>query len=317
MGSTSHRTRSPTAATSSPLATTARWSTSPAAIRPPSRRRRGHRGARRRARAVDGHPLPPRGEVPPRDGGPRPTGRRRLHPAPRPHRQAGRAPDGPAAAEAAPADGRESRGSSARFADWRPRRSGCGARGPQPQCPLLATRFGLHAGLVTAVDLIRGLGVLSGIEVVEVRRRHRLVRHELRGQARRRPGPPWPTVPTSSSIHVEASDEAGHNGELEAKMQALENWDRRIIAALVEALDDLGPWRMLLLPDHPTPVRLKTHTMDSVPYLLFDSSTDGPRAASTPSRPPPSRPRCRATSSCPGWSLTRKEIARARLCSRA
>ena len=77
-------------------------------------------------------------------------------------------------------------------------------------------------------------------------------------------------------IHVEATDEAGHAGNVEEKVRALENWDRRILADLVPALDELGPWRLLLLPDHPTPLRLKTHTTDSVPYLLVDSAVDGP-----------------------------------------
>ena len=77
-------------------------------------------------------------------------------------------------------------------------------------------------------------------------------------------------------VHVEATDEAGHAGDLDEKVKALENWDRRILAGLIDGLDAIGPWRLLLLPDHPTPVRLKTHTTDSVPYLLVDSSVDGP-----------------------------------------
>ncbi|MEO7572045.1 MAG: phosphoglycerate mutase, partial [Acidimicrobiales bacterium] len=77
-------------------------------------------------------------------------------------------------------------------------------------------------------------------------------------------------------IHVEATDEAGHAGDVEEKVKALEAWDRRILADLVPGLDAMGPWRLLLLPDHATPVELKTHTTDSVPYLLVDSATDGP-----------------------------------------
>jgi len=77
-------------------------------------------------------------------------------------------------------------------------------------------------------------------------------------------------------IHVEATDEAGHAGDVEEKVRALENWDRRILPGLVEGLDALGPWRLLLLPDHPTPVDLKTHTSDAVPYLLVDAEVDGP-----------------------------------------
>ena len=76
-------------------------------------------------------------------------------------------------------------------------------------------------------------------------------------------------------IHVEATDEAGHAGDVNEKVRALENWDARILSGLVEALDRQGPWRMLLLPDHATPLALKTHTPDPVPYLLFDSTVDG------------------------------------------
>ncbi|MDQ3642038.1 MAG: phosphoglycerate mutase, partial [Actinomycetota bacterium] len=78
-------------------------------------------------------------------------------------------------------------------------------------------------------------------------------------------------------IHVEASDEAGHAGNVEEKVKALENWDRRILAPLVDALDmdDFRPWRLLLLPDHATPLALRTHTSDSVPYMLVDSEVDG------------------------------------------
>jgi 2,3-bisphosphoglycerate-independent phosphoglycerate mutase len=77
-------------------------------------------------------------------------------------------------------------------------------------------------------------------------------------------------------IHVEATDEAGHAGDVGEKVTALENWDRRILGPLVDGLDGLGDWRLLLLPDHATPLVLKTHTSDPVPYLLVDSRTDGP-----------------------------------------
>jgi len=102
-------------------------------------------------------------------------------------------------------------------------------------------------------------------------------------------------------VHVEATDEAGHAGNLEEKVTALENWDRRILSGLVEGLDALGPWRMLLLPDHPTPVRLKTHTTDSVPYLLVDSAVDGPGGIY-------SEPATAASPDVPGHSLMGKLV---------
>jgi 2,3-bisphosphoglycerate-independent phosphoglycerate mutase len=76
-------------------------------------------------------------------------------------------------------------------------------------------------------------------------------------------------------IHVEATDEAGHAGDTHEKVRSLEAWDREILADLVPALDALGPWRLLLLPDHATPLRLRTHTADPVPYVLVDSRVDG------------------------------------------
>jgi 2,3-bisphosphoglycerate-independent phosphoglycerate mutase len=148
-------------------------------------------------------------------------------------------------------------------------------QGFQPEMPSFRDQYGVHAGLCTAVDLVRGLGVLTGVDVVEVEgatgwfdtnyegKRDAALR-ALEGDT------------DLFLVHVEATDEAGHAGDLDEKLKALENWDRRILAGLVDGLDALGPWRLLLLPDHPTPVRLKTHTIDSVPYLLVDSSVDGP-----------------------------------------
>ena len=80
-------------------------------------------------------------------------------------------------------------------------------------------------------------------------------------------------------IHVEAPDEMGHQGSLERKIQAIEYLDDRVIRVIKEKMDDSGePYRMLILPDHPTPICKRTHTGDPVPYLLYDSEkeADGP-----------------------------------------
>ncbi len=73
-------------------------------------------------------------------------------------------------------------------------------------------------------------------------------------------------------LHVEATDEAGHQQNVEEKVAALEAWDRDIIGPLLEALPEFGAHRVLLLPDHATPLRLGTHTSEPVPYLFYDSS---------------------------------------------
>ena len=74
-------------------------------------------------------------------------------------------------------------------------------------------------------------------------------------------------------IHVEAPDEMGHQGSMERKIQAVENLDERVIKRLTDALYAKNvDFRLLVLPDHPTPIRVRTHTSDNVPYLLFDST---------------------------------------------
>jgi 2,3-bisphosphoglycerate-independent phosphoglycerate mutase len=149
-------------------------------------------------------------------------------------------------------------------------------QGPEPELPSFAANTGGRSGaLCTAVDLIRGLGVLTGMQVVEVEGATGWLdtNYENKRDAA------LATLAEDVDVfllHVEATDEAGHAGMLEEKVAALEAWDRRILAGLVEGLDDLGSWRLLLVPDHPTPVRLRTHTTDPVPYLLVDSDIDGP-----------------------------------------
>ena len=148
-------------------------------------------------------------------------------------------------------------------------------QGFQPQMPTFASLYGLDAALSSAVDLVRGLGVLTDIEVVDVEGMSPGYDTDYGAQ---REGALDALADGADLfiIHVEATDEAGHAGNVAEKVRALENWDTHILAGLVPALDRLGPWRLLLLPDHATPLRLKTHTADPVPYLLVDSAAAGP-----------------------------------------
>jgi 2,3-bisphosphoglycerate-independent phosphoglycerate mutase len=148
-------------------------------------------------------------------------------------------------------------------------------QGFQPEMPAFRDAYGVEAGLCTAVDLVRGLGVLTDMNVVEVEGATGWFDTNYEGKR----DAALQTLADGADlflIHVEATDEAGHAGNLDEKVTALERWDDRILRGLVQGLDAMGPWRLLLLPDHPTPIRLKTHTTDSVPYLLVDSQVDGP-----------------------------------------
>ncbi|MCY3806774.1 MAG: 2,3-bisphosphoglycerate-independent phosphoglycerate mutase [bacterium] len=153
-------------------------------------------------------------------------------------------------------------------------------QGTSPQMPSFADRYGKAAGLVSAVDLVRGLGVLTGMEVVSVPGATAWYDTNYEGK-RDAVLAGLEAGADLFVLHVEASDEAGHAGDVDEKVKSLENWDRRILTDLVAGLDSLGPWRMLLLPDHATPLELRTHTAEPVPYMLFDSQDDGPGGSYT------------------------------------
>ncbi|MFT6549258.1 MAG: 2,3-bisphosphoglycerate-independent phosphoglycerate mutase [Acidimicrobiales bacterium] len=148
-------------------------------------------------------------------------------------------------------------------------------QGFQPQVPSFADTHGVEAGLVTAVDLVRGIGVLSGMKVCDIPGATGWFDTDYEGKR---------DVALAELeagldlfvIHVEATDEAGHAGNVAEKVRALENWDSRILAGLIPGLDSMGPWRLLMLPDHATPLTTRTHTADPVPYVLVDSAVDGP-----------------------------------------
>lgn len=144
-------------------------------------------------------------------------------------------------------------------------------QGVRPTLPAFAQRHGVEGRMTSAVDLVRGLGALSGIDVVDVPGASAGFDNDYAAQRdaaleslRDRP---------FFLLHVEATDEAGHQGNVPEKVRALERWDSEVIGPLADALE--GPYRVLLLPDHATPCARKTHTSDPVPYLFFDSESDG------------------------------------------
>jgi 2,3-bisphosphoglycerate-independent phosphoglycerate mutase len=146
-------------------------------------------------------------------------------------------------------------------------------QGVRPRIPDFTATRGVEGRLSSAVDLVRGLGVLAGIEVVDVPGATAGFDNDygaqrdaaLRSLADR----------DLFLLHVEATDEAGHQGAIDEKVASLERWDADVIGPLVDALDG-EPFRVLLLPDHATPCALRTHTSDPVPYLFYDSERDGP-----------------------------------------
>ncbi len=148
-------------------------------------------------------------------------------------------------------------------------------QGFQPQVPSFHETHGVRAGLVTAVDLVRGIGMLSGMKICDIP--GATGRYDTDYEGKRDVALAELAAGLDLFvIHVEATDEAGHAGDVAEKVKALENWDSRILSDLIPNLDTLGPWRLLMLPDHATPLTTRTHTSDPVPYMLVDCRTDGP-----------------------------------------
>ena len=155
-------------------------------------------------------------------------------------------------------------------------------QGFQPSMPSFADQHGVTGGITTAVDLIRGLGVLTDMALPDVPGATAGYDTDYRAQ-RDAAIAGLDAGLDLFLIHVEATDEAGHAGDAAEKVRSLERWDAEILADLIPALDARGPWRLLLLPDHATPLRLRTHTSDPVPYVLVDSAADGPGGVFTES----------------------------------
>ncbi|NLZ39561.1 MAG: cofactor-independent phosphoglycerate mutase [Firmicutes bacterium] len=144
--------------------------------------------------------------------------------------------------------------------------------GTKPQLPAFSDKYGLRGAVISAVDLIKGLGVCAGLEVLEVEGATGNINTNFRGK----------TEAALSALrngldflylHLEAPDECGHHQDRENKIRSIELIDEQVIKPLISGLEALNePYRLLFLPDHATPLALRTHTADPVPFLLFDST---------------------------------------------
>ena len=127
--------------------------------------------------------------------------------------------------------------------------------------------------MISAVDLLKGIAVGAGMDNKIVEGANGQLHTNYEGKAQAAVDALIKEGYDFAYIHVEAPDEMGHQGSVERKVQAIEYLDERIIRYVKEAMDALGEdYRMLILPDHPTPIEVRTHTSEPVPYLLYDST---------------------------------------------
>ena len=150
--------------------------------------------------------------------------------------------------------------------------------GTKPALDNFTEKTGKRGVMISAVDLLKGIGVGAGLKNIIVEGANGTLETNYEGKARAAVDALTKDNYDFAYIHVEAPDEMGHQGSVERKIKAIEYLDQRVIKVVKEGMDASGEeYRMLVLPDHPTPIALRTHTSDPVPYMLFDSTNHGSR----------------------------------------
>lgn len=145
--------------------------------------------------------------------------------------------------------------------------------GRKPKLTDFKEKFGKSAVMISAVDLLKGLGIGTGMTVIEVPGATGGLETNYEGKAQAAVKAVLEDGYDFAYVHVEAPDEMGHQGSVEKKIRSVEYLDSRVIRIVRDALEQSGEdYRILVLPDHPTPIRCRTHTADPVPYLLYDST---------------------------------------------
>jgi 2,3-bisphosphoglycerate-independent phosphoglycerate mutase len=142
-------------------------------------------------------------------------------------------------------------------------------QGRSPRMITLKERFGLEGYVISAVHLLKGIGILAGLEALEVpgatgyfdTNYDGKAQYALRGLKEK----------DFVYLHVEAPDEAGHMGDLRLKIEAIETFDEKIVGAILKGMKDFERYKVLVLPDHPTPLSVRTHTADPVPYVIYSN----------------------------------------------
>lgn len=138
--------------------------------------------------------------------------------------------------------------------------------------PLFKERFDLKGGVISAVDLIRGIGITIGFETIIVPGATGYLNTNYLGKAE------YALKALEHLdlvyIHVEAPDEASHNGDLNGKLQAIEDFDSKVVKTVLEGVKRFKEWKVMVLPDHPTPLVKRTHTSEPVPFAILGSKDE-------------------------------------------
>ena len=142
-------------------------------------------------------------------------------------------------------------------------------QGRAPRISTLMQRFHIRGGVISAVDLLNGIGVYAGMEILNVEGATGYTDTNYRGKGEK-------TLSALKEldlvfVHVEAPDEMGHEGNVEGKIKAIEDFDEKVVGTVLQGAGSMGPFRIAVLSDHPTPLILKTHVADPSPFAVFCS----------------------------------------------
>ena len=146
-------------------------------------------------------------------------------------------------------------------------------QGPAPAMPAFLKRHGLCGAMISAVDLLKGIGAYAGMEVISVPGATGDINTNYEGKVRA-------ALEALGRLdfvylHIEAPDEAGHEGNVEQKIRAIELFDSKVVGPMIEGLRSRGElFRVLLMPDHATPLSIRTHTRDPVPFTIMGSGIE-------------------------------------------
>lgn len=142
-------------------------------------------------------------------------------------------------------------------------------QGRAPRIRKMMERFRIRGGMISAVDLLNGIGSYAGLEVIPVEGATGYTDTNYRGKAEK-------ALSVLKEldlvfVHVEAPDEMGHEGNVEGKVKSIEDFDALVVGTALRGIGDLGPFRIAVLSDHPTPLSLRTHVADPSPFAVFSS----------------------------------------------
>lgn len=145
--------------------------------------------------------------------------------------------------------------------------------GTKPSLPSFIEKFGKKGAMISAVDLLKGIAVGANMTNIEVEGANGTLHTNYEGKALAAVKAVTKDGFDFVYVHVEAPDEMGHQGSVERKIQAIEYLDARVISLVIEKMEQCGEeYRLLIMPDHPTPICTRTHSSEPVPYLLYDST---------------------------------------------